>query len=300
MPRWAVTISTELPPVQRRRSAVLPTRTRPTSHTRSSGGRPDRSVMPRRSDIERARDFEHRFAKAQATDVIELGWGYAVLQADFPLSEYHNRVAVTAAAPAVDIVGSTDDIFEGAGLRHRYISVDEGLGKWLTYEFVAAGYDHETIVTMIYRGDEPDAPEHPVLAVTDEELRPAIIRDWRVTIPGATDEHLAQLADRQTLYTRGADVKRLVVYDGAEIAASAHLYVDRIDNVVQFENLVTHADYQGRGYAGALIREALRLGRDADAELSVLTTDHESWTREWYERIGYVEAGRTHHFSRRS
>ena len=41
------------------------------------------------SDIERITAFENRFAQAQATDVVDLSWGFAVLQKEFQLSEYH-------------------------------------------------------------------------------------------------------------------------------------------------------------------------------------------------------------------
>lgn len=252
------------------------------------------------SDIERARDFDHRFAKAQATELVELGWGYAALQADFPLSEYHNRIAVTSEAPASDIMEATEEILGAAGLAHRYISADDDLGERLTPAFLEAGYEHEPIVTMIYQGGEPAAPAHPVLSVSNEVLRPAVIRDWLVTIPDATDEHLSQLADRHSLYTRGADLELLAVYDGTEIASRANLYIDRVDHIAQFENLVTHVDFQGRGYARALLCEALRLGRNAGANLSILTADPGDWTSEWYRRVGYVEAGVTHHFNQRS
>ncbi|GAA3063036.1 hypothetical protein LV79_000009 [Actinokineospora globicatena] len=43
----------------------------------------------------RVREFEERFARAQATEVVEWGWGYAVVQAEFWASWHHNRVVVT-------------------------------------------------------------------------------------------------------------------------------------------------------------------------------------------------------------
>jgi GNAT superfamily N-acetyltransferase len=251
------------------------------------------------SDIERVTAFENRFAQAQATDVVDLSWGFAVLQKEFPLSQYHNRIAVTSAAPVADILAAAEEVLGGAGVRHRYVSVDDALGQSLSAVFVAAGYEHETIVTMVYSGAEVEPAAHEVRAVSLDTLRPAIIRDWRVTLPDATDEHLGQLADRTALYARGAELTLLAVYDGDEIAAHADLYVDRVDRIAQFENLVTHKDFRGRGYGDALIRDALRRGRDAGSELSFLTAELNDWPHEWYQRLGYVDAGRTHHFSRR-
>jgi GNAT superfamily N-acetyltransferase len=252
------------------------------------------------SDVERIAAFENRFARAQATEVVGLSWGFAVLQREFPLSEYHNRIAVTSAASAADVLAAGEEVLGGAGLRHRYVSVDDdALGQGLSADFVAAGYEHETIVTMIYSGPELGPAAHEVRAVSLDTLRPAIIRDWRVTIPDATDDHLGQLADRTALYARGAELTRLAVYDGDEIAAHADLYVDRVDRIAQFENLVTHKDFRGRGYGDALIRDALRRGREAGGELSFLTAGLSDWPHDWYQRLGYVDAGRTHHFIHR-
>lgn len=258
-----------------------------------------RLLRVRDSDIERITAFENRLARAQATDVVDLSWGFALLQKDFPLSQDHNRIAVTSAALAADVLATAEEVLGGAGLRHRYLSVDnDAVGEALSTDVIAAGYERETIMTMIYTGPEVEPAAHEVRAVSLDTLRPAIIRNWRVEIPDATDEHLRQLADRTELYALGAELTLLAVYDGDEIAAHAALYVDRHERIAQFENLVTHQDFRGRGYADALIRDALRRGQQAGSELSFLTADLNDWPREWYQRLGYVDANRTHHFNR--
>jgi GNAT superfamily N-acetyltransferase len=138
-----------------------------------------------------------------------------------------------------------------------------------------------------------------VRAVSLDTLRPALIRDGRAEIPDATDEQLDQLADRTALCARGAELTLLAVYDGDEIAAHADLYVDHMERIAQFENLVTHTDFRGRGYGDALIRDALGRGLQAGCELSFLTAELNDWPHEWYQRLGYVDAARSHHFSRR-
>jgi ribosomal protein S18 acetylase RimI-like enzyme len=252
------------------------------------------------SNIERITAFDNRFARAQATDVVDLSWGFAVLQADFPHSHYHNRIAVTSAASAVDVLAAAEDVLGGAHLRHRYVSVDnDELGQALRADFEAAGYAHQTIVTMIYSGPEVEPAAHEVREVSLDVLRPAIIRDWRITLPDATDDQLSQLADRTALYARGAELTLLAVCEGDKIAAHADLYIDHVDRIAQFENLVTHRDFRRRGYGDALIRDALRRGQQAGCELSCLTAGLNDWPYRWYQRRGYVDAGRTHHFSRR-
>jgi GNAT superfamily N-acetyltransferase len=153
---------------------------------------------------------------------------------------------------------------------------------------------------MVYSGPDVEPAEHEVQAVSFEVVRPAIIRDWRVMNPAASDEELGQLADRTVLYGRGAELIRLVVFEGDEIAAHADLYVDTSQHLAQFENLVTHVDFRGRGYGDALVRYSLRRAEQSGCDLCCLTAGLNEWPYEWYRRFGYVDAGRTHHFSRRS
>ena len=243
--------------------------------------------------------FEHRFARAQATEVVDLGWGFAVLQAEFPLSHDHNRIVVTSTAPATDVISAADEILGAASVQHRYVSVDtDALGQSLRAELEAAGYEHETIVRMIYSGPNLEPAAHEVRAVSLDTLRPAMIRDWRVTLPDATDELLGQLARRTALYARGAEVTLLAVYHGDEIAAHADLCVDRVERIAQLENVVTHNHFRRRGYGDALTRDALRRARSAGTDLLFLTANLDDWPHGWYQRLGYADAGRTHHFVR--
>jgi GNAT superfamily N-acetyltransferase len=109
---------------------------------------------------------------------------------------------------------------------------------------------------------------------------------------------LGQLANRTALYSRGAKVTLLAVLAGDEIAARADLYVDHVESIAQVENLYTHPSFRGRGYGDSLVREALMRSQHAGCRLSFLTANLVDWPHEWYIRLGYVEARRTHHFTR--
>jgi GNAT superfamily N-acetyltransferase len=260
------------------------------------------------SIVDRIIAFDERFAKAQSTDVVDLGFGYALVQRDFPRSNYHNRVAVTGPVSAAEVMAAADEVFGGAGLSHRYVSVDRGdaggVDDWVPEEFRAdlteAGYRCETTVTMVHDGSELEPPPPPVREVSLDEVRPAIIRDWRVEMPDGEDETLRQLADRTALYERGAELVRLVVDDdgGSVIAAHANLYLDRSDTLAQFENLVTNPDYRRRGYGAALLADAVRRAAEAGCDVLSLTADLDDWPRHWYGRFGFAEVARTDHFSR--
>lgn len=250
-------------------------------------------------NLEQITGFEHRFARAQATDVVELPWGFAVLQDDFPLSHYHNRLVVTARATAEEVLAAADDVLGGAGRPHRYVTVDDdALGASLAPEFVVAGYSHAVVAAMVHSGDPAEPGAQPVRVVSLETLRPAVIRDWRVALPDATDEVLGQLADRVALGARGADLTLLAAYDGDEIAAHGELYVDRAASLAQFESLVTHPGFRGRGHGAALVRSALGRAKEAGCALSFLTADARDWTYGWYQRLGYTDVSRSHHFDR--
>jgi GNAT superfamily N-acetyltransferase len=222
-----------------------------------------------------------------------------VLQQEFPLSEYHNRIVVTSAVAAADVLAAAEKVLGAAGLRHRLVSIDDALGEGLIGDFVAAGYEHGEVATMVCSRAEVEVAIHPVQVVSLDQLRPVIMCDWQAEIPDATHELLRQLAERTVLCARGADLTLLAVFEGSEIAAHAELYVDSVNRVAQFESLSTRRDLRGRGYGSALICDALRRSRLAGCELFFLTADVGGQPYQWYERLGYVDVGRTHNFSHR-
>jgi ribosomal protein S18 acetylase RimI-like enzyme len=251
------------------------------------------------SDFERIAAFERRFDRAQATDVVDLEWGFALLQRKFPLSEYHNRIVVTSAASPTDVLAAADEHLGGAGLGHRYVSLRDGIEDALVPAMVAADYEHQVVVTMLYSGATLEPGGHAVASVSLDTLRPSIIRNWQAEIPDASGELLRQLADRTALYSLGAELTLLAVYEGDEIAAHAELYIDRTGGTAQIENLVTHEQFRKRGYGDSLIRDALRRASQAGSDLRFLTADLDDWPRHWYQRLGFIDAIRTHHFVRR-
>ena len=101
--------------------------------------------------------FEDHFVRAQATDVVDLPWGFALLQKDFPLSHYHNRIVVTSATTAADMLAAAEEML--AGYAHRYVTVaGDALGAAALAEFDAADYEHETVVTMVHSGAPIEPP----------------------------------------------------------------------------------------------------------------------------------------------
>lgn len=249
-------------------------------------------------EVQRIASFEEAHARAQATEVRDLAWGFALLQSDFGRTHSHNRVVVTSPAPAADVLATTDQILGEAGAQHRYVTViDDALGMAMASDFTAAGFTHDPIATMIYRGPSAPVPAHQVRDVTARELRPAIIRDWRQDLPDADEEVYAQLADRTTLYSQGAEAVHLAVMAAGEVAARANLFLSADGQIAQFENLYTGHDHRGHGYGRSLVHEALRRAAKIGCAICFLTADVEDWPYEWYRRLDFVEATRTHHFT---
>lgn len=263
-----------------------------------------------RSPLERATAFEHRFTRAQASEVVELAFGYAVLQHEFPLSHYHNRLVVTSAAEPDHVLEASEEILGRAGRGHRFISVDYRITGHLIAPIEAAGYDHEVDATMLDTAmlDAPmsdagdrfgDLGADPVEAVSLEVIRPSIIETWRADLPEATDTELEQLADRTALAERGADLTRLAVQIDDLVVARADLYLDRVDRIAQFESLVTDPAHRRKGLGMALLQSARARSHEAGCELLLLTADVDDWPYGWYQRAGFEELGRWHHLSRR-
>ncbi len=255
------------------------------------------------SDLDRIIAFDHDFDRSQSDRVVELGWGFAHLHSDFPHSHSHNRVVVTGDATVAEILAETDRVLGEAGLAHRYVKFDdEAAGEAAIPSLVAAGYEHQPLVAMIHNGDIPtslaSSDQSPVHEVTLEQLRPALIRDWKVDLPDASDEVIDQLADRVALYSRATETVFLATFDGHEVASRAELYLDRTNGIAQFESLVTHHNFRGRGHAAALVREGLQRSAAAGCGLSFLIADLDDWPREWYARLGYVEVRRSHEFTK--
>ncbi|WP_436494117.1 GNAT family N-acetyltransferase [Actinokineospora sp. HUAS TT18] len=242
--------------------------------------------------------FEDRFARAQATEVVELGWGHALLQRDYPASWHHNRLVVTADVDPAAVVAAADEILGGHGHGHRLVHfTDDAQGIAAEPAFQAADYGvHERIITMIHSGELPPRGPDLVRPVPFERMRSSLIHDWRTEFPNDSEDAIVQLADRVQLYGRGADVTFLGVLDGDDIVARGELYI--ADGLAQFENIVTRQEHRGKGYARALVAEALHRSHAAGCDLWYLIAEATDWPRGWYHRMGYREAAQTHVYQR--
>ncbi|MGH3861143.1 GNAT family N-acetyltransferase [Actinokineospora sp.] len=229
--------------------------------------------------LRRIAAFEDRFARVQATEIVEFGWGHALLQHDYPASWHHNRVVVTSEVEPAVVIVAADKVLGDNGHAHRLVNFTDGpQGAAAAPAFEAAGYEAERIVTMIHSGDLSARVRGPVEALSFDELRQSLLEDWKADYPDDSDESHAQLADRARLYSLGAEVTFLGVRDASgDVVARGELCVS--DGLAQFENVVTRPEHRGKGYAKGMVIEALHRARDAGCDLSFLTAEATSWPR---------------------
>jgi GNAT superfamily N-acetyltransferase len=92
------------------------------------------------------------------------------------------------------------------------------------------------------------------------------------------------------------------VFEGPEIAARIDFYFDPESGIAQLENLFTHPDFRGRGYAQSLIAEGLRpglrQGQNAGCRLAFLGADLDDWPHKWCLRLGFVKSHLADNFTR--
>jgi GNAT superfamily N-acetyltransferase len=241
----------------------------------------------------------------RAAEVVEGPAGLiGVFDAEWPVSHLSNRVLVTAdLAPEVtgaDVLGFTDSAFAGRGLTHRKIDVlEDGLGRRLGPDLVLAGYDAEPVLLMVAGRVPPTAPADVLVEVVDEaEIRGLVAKGWRTEAADFTDETVRQLVDRRDALDRAGTVTRLAVRDPAsgEPVARADLLV--IDAVAEVDDVLTLPDHRGRGYASALVIEAVARALAGGADLVYLEAAEDDWPKELYARLGFTTVGSMHEHTR--
>lgn len=135
------------------------------------------------------------------------------------------------------------------------------------------------------------------------ELRREIVSLWtRVTnaggavgfVPPVTKDEVRLVAEAAFAGIEGAD-QLLVGYDGDRLAAMLIFADNRFALKAHWcvlKRVMVDPDRQGRGYGAAIVREAVRLGRQAGWEALHITVRDGASLDEFYKRCGFREVGR--------
>jgi predicted GNAT family acetyltransferase len=113
---------------------------------------------------------------------------------------------------------------------------------------------------------------------------------WRQVLPDAPDEAIADLLRREDFAHAHLRVVDLAVLgpDGVPVAGTQL----RIDGAIAaIEAVLCDPDHRGRGYASALVAEAVARARAAGCDVVWLFAYADDWPRTWYARLGFVDVG---------
>lgn len=256
-----------------------------------------RSASAGGTEQERIRGFSHRIMRDSASQVVPVTGGFAVMSTEFPDSYEHNCLVVDALVDPSVLMQEADRVLGGAGLRHRAIELElEGVDpSWLA-QFQNCGYEVHPTLTMVLRRSPERRSATPVERVPYEELKSVVEAGWRRELPTASERSIRQLVERRNSTYRACQVTHHAVRGPDGIAARCDLY--RIPPIGQVENVETEPEWRNRGYATAVVLDAVGLAESSGCSLIFLLADAEDWPQQLYRRLGFERVSGAHTLQR--
>ncbi len=242
------------------------------------------------TDRRRAFRFLRRVAIGSATEVVPLRGGVAVLNSRFPYSQAHNHLIVEHRRDAAELLGDAERVLGGAGLDSRCIEVEGDVPSpaWLD-PFRSAGYAVSQALLMRPVRSSERAPTVSVEEASYADLLEVVAASWRRSLPGASDDVVAQLVGREEATAAACSLSHLVVRLGGRVVSRADLR--RIETEAEIDAVETEPEFRGRGYATAVVLEALARARESGCDLVFLLADRGDWPQQLYRRLGFEEFG---------
>ena len=166
---------------------------------------------------------------------------------------------------------------------------DPDLGERLAPWFAERGWriDRHLVMAQL-RQPERTADLSRVRELEERALRPAR-RRLMEGYPWAKPEVVKQLFEAKALIGRRVTARFFGVLVDDEVVSYADLYVDGAD--AQVEDVGTLPEHRGKGYATAVILEAIEQARASGADFVFLVADAEDWPKELYGKLGFDELG---------
>ncbi|HEY4025016.1 MAG TPA: GNAT family N-acetyltransferase [Candidatus Dormibacteraeota bacterium] len=240
--------------------------------------------------------FQEGLARRSAQRLITIPGGFAVLDNRYPVSYEHNRLYVTGPVAAEVLLAQAERVLRRR--QHRQIAVlHDELGRRLAPGLLAAGYHQEHDLLMVLAG----VPEQAVPGVAVERvplaaLDRAVARSWTEQYPDVLEAELRQLVERRAVTAAACELSSHAVRVDGEVVAWCHLY--RVGGEAQVENVNTLPAWRGRGFAKAVVLDAVAAALEAGCDLVFLVADRDDWPQHLYERLGFSPAGEQHSFLR--
>jgi ribosomal protein S18 acetylase RimI-like enzyme len=240
--------------------------------------------------------FQEALARRSARTLAVVPGGFAVLDDRYPASYEHNQVYVTGPVPVDVLLSETDRVLSDRG--HRQITVlGDAIGRRLTPRLVAAGYESAPLVVMALASAPPALRSAVrVERVPLEALRDAVVRSWAEQYPFDPGNVRGQLYERRFATAAACELSSHVVRVDGAVAAWCHLY--HLGGEAQVESVNTLPEWRGRGFAKAVVLDAVATALEADCRMVFLVAYRDDWPRHLYDRLGFAVVGEQHSFVR--
>ena len=222
---------------------------------------------------------------------------------DWPASHMSNRVLVDAALPldvdAAAVLAFVDEVFAGRCLDHRKVDVlDDIVGQRLAPGLADAGYEASPVLVMVAGPTAVRTPGVVVVETVDEGAVASLVeKGWWLEAPDFSAETVRQLVGRRAAAERAGTLTRLAVRDPATGALVAKTDLLLRGQLAEVDDVLTLPDHRGRGYASALVLDAVDRARSAGVELIYLQAAEDDWPQHLYTRLGFETFGRIHEHS---
>jgi GNAT superfamily N-acetyltransferase len=272
--------------------------------TDRAGARPAPSS---RDELALALELDRRVAIGGATEMFAIPEGCVILNAELPDVHHLNQVMLDAPLPAAfdtqALVTLTDRWL--AGVRHRFVRVDDQAGaERLAPELVAAGWERSWTAMMVRGADPARAPDPRARTITESEHYAVMLAnlsaaDYRVdSFPGLprllVEAQFAMLVATPSLAFGAGE-------DGG-LQSMCELFLDPDVQGVRMamvEQVGTLPGYRERGLAKAVVGAAIAAARDWGAELITVPADADDWPQIIYAGLGFETVGTQVQFTRR-
>jgi len=239
----------------------------------------------------RALDFIEQMTRRQATRTIPVAVGVdLVLNDDFPSSHVQNLVLATAGAAPAGVARALDHQAREGRHLHIHVLIDDGgaLGEEVSNTLRGRGLKPEPVEIMALTGSLGEGPDDgiDVVEVSGDDLDPVVARDWERELPNASSEVVQQLVGRRAAFEAAARTTYLAVMVDGAVVSRATLY--SAAGVGQVEDVNTHPDHRGKGFARATVTHAARRLMAQGNDLIILEASVDDWPRLLYSKLGFT------------
>jgi len=222
--------------------------------------------------------------------IVRSAVGTAVRSSRLPLRQDSNYLLVGSTDASATELGD-----ELARLQLKVLVVRDGSsGDRLAPGFSELGWQTHSHVVMVHRHAAKKAVDTSIVREVDEGTLRTLRRSTILAAPWGSEELAEQLLHAKVLIAERLETHFLAVLAGGRVAACADLYVGGAE--AQVEDVQTLEEHRNRGFASALVLDAVRRAREGGATFVFLVAHQTDWPWKLYERLGFVTVGRYYKF----